>query len=90
MKPRVVGRKRTPAGVLIEVRVTAGHDISDAELTEYARAMLDAADIVCAELRARRAAYNSLAQELAAGRLAPPYRDCNCEDCTNLRAAGVS
>ena len=69
---RVTGRKRTIDGTLIEVRV---HGEDPEALTVYAQTLIDAADLVCVELRQRRAAIRRLALE----RRALPCPTCEGE-----------
>lgn len=59
MTESILGRKRLPDGVLIELRAI-GTDAQLDELSVYVRTLLDAADTVCEELRGRRAALQVL------------------------------
>jgi hypothetical protein len=90
MSASIVGRKRTPDGVLLEVRAIAdARHCSESELTQFVRAMLDAADVVNEELRERRAAFERAERERAARAAHAAERVCDCGDCAELRARGA-
>lgn len=63
---RACGRKRTPDGVLVEVRVVGADGTPDDELTCYVHALLARAGEVCASLAVRRALIEERTRKLRA------------------------